>query len=142
MIYKIFWQRTQHIAVTCFIFLQMWKKTFWMHFKLNFWYIWYTWTCTGGSSFFSFTENYFIVFHLLFMIDFRMPHLNFKFLFWLFSECPCWWFLIKSIEENIHGYVLSCSVSKLDLFWKRFNSIRIQALLPKWIRFLHLHLST
>ena len=67
---------------------------------------------------FYFTENCFLVCHLLFMIDyllfmidFRIPHANFKFLFWLFSECPCWWFLIKNIEENIHGYVLSCSVS-------------------------------
>ena len=76
---------------------------------------------TGGSSFFYFTENCFLVCHLLFMIDcllfmidFLIPHANFKFLFWLFSECLCR-YLIKNIEENIHGYVLSRSVSNLDV---------------------------
>ena len=77
--------------------------------------------------------------YLLFMMDFRTLHADFKLLFWIFSEGPFWWFLIKNIEENIHGYVLLCSLSNLDLFWKCFNSISIQAL--KWMHFLYLPLS-
>ena len=66
---------------------------------------------TGGSSFLFywkllFSLSFVVYNYFISMIDFQIPHADFKFLFWGFSECPFWWFLIKNIEENIHGYVV------------------------------------
>ena len=102
---------------------------------------------TRGSSFFYFTESCVLVFHLLFswlfVIYDKLPNTSYSFelLYWLLRECLSWRFLIKNIEGNINGYLLLCSGSNTDLFWKRFKSISIQVFLPKWIRFLHFRLS-
>ena len=133
LINNIIWQHSQHIAETCFIKFWMWKKlvecilrdiysaaicdVFVIHeLVYNIIYRW--------QFIFYFTEDCFLVCHLLFMInyflfmiDFWIPHANFKLFIWLFSEYSYWWFLIKNIEESIHGYVLPCSISNLDLFW-------------------------
>ena len=49
--------------------------------------------------------------------------------------------LIIKIEENVHGYVLSSSVSNLDFFKKHFNSIK-HFWLNEYIFSIFIHLNS
>ena len=107
LIYTIFWKHSEHFVLTCSIFFLDVKKRnllYAVYLKIHF------------------PENSCLVCRLLFltdylllMIEFRIRHAKFKLFFESLANVFVLWFLIKNIEENIHGYVLSCSVSNLDL---------------------------